>query len=384
MQSSKAGVRLASNGAYWLARWIDPQGRRVARSLGAKGKVSQAEARRMCVRIEAEHMVRPATATGIRPATLAEWEARFFTVNPGLKEGTQALYRTTFGRLSDRFGSGARLDRINLAQAQDFVNWLSGQPDQRAKDGRKIGPDTVARHIRDCRRIWELASKAGAVHDNPWRDVRAGACASSEWRYVSEEDFARLRLAAEARSEGMHVLMCLCRYAALRRGEALRLEWSDIDLNRRVIRVQPEPDENGRRLVSTKQAYRTVPISPVLHKILADRAGSGRVVAEDFGTQNLTRDLDSIRTQAKIEEYGKPLHTLRKSCISDWLGMGCAVSDVALWAGHSVDVLMKHYAGVIQTSAAKVTQQGRGRVEQLQDRIAELEAKLAESARKDG
>jgi integrase len=375
---STGDIRLNSNGAYWQAVWTDRAGRRVVRSIGSKAKVSQAAAERECRKLGAKHIVAPASASGVKAPKLADWEAQFFgVVGDRIKDGTKALYRGTFERLRMSFGDDCRLNRIDPASAAEFASWLGKQQDARTDEAKTIGPDTVARHIRECRRIWGQAIELGLVTENPWRTVRLRGGSTAVWEYVTPDQYGAL----VASAPDWEVLLCLCRHAALRRGEAFRLTWADVDMTGRTLRILPEADEDGRRVAGTKQGYRTVPMSPVLHAVLARYGPTVGLVVRDIYAPNVGRDFGVILRRAGLKEYGKPLHTLRKSCISDWLAMGCAVSDVAIWAGHSIDVLMRHYAAVIQTSAAKVTGQQDSEVVKLRARIAELE--LAESAKKE-
>ncbi len=52
------------------------------------------------------------------------------------------------------------------------------------------------------------------------------------------------------------------------------------------------------------------------------------------------------------EEYQSPLarrpYDLRHACLSTWLNGGVAATQVAEWAGHSVEVLLRVYANCLQ------------------------------------
>jgi len=52
------------------------------------------------------------------------------------------------------------------------------------------------------------------------------------------------------------------------------------------------------------------------------------------------------------EEYQSPLarrpYDLRHACLSTWLNGGVAPTQVAEWAGHSVEVLLRVYANCLQ------------------------------------
>ena len=55
-------VTLASNGDYWQAFYYDAAGRRRARSLGPKSKISRRQAKVLCDRLAANHQLHPAKA----------------------------------------------------------------------------------------------------------------------------------------------------------------------------------------------------------------------------------------------------------------------------------------------------------------------------------
>ena len=56
------------------------------------------------------------------------------------------------------------------------------------------------------------------------------------------------------------------------------------------------------------------------------------------------------------EEYRSPLarrpYDLRHACLSTWLNGGVAPTQVAEWAGHSVEVLLRVYARCLEGSDA--------------------------------
>jgi integrase len=56
-------------------------------------------------------------------------------------------------------------------------------------------------------------------------------------------------------------------------------------------------------------------------------------------------------------EYASPLakrpYDLRHACVSTWLNGGVPVTQVAEWAGHSVEVLLRVYAKCIEGQDAE-------------------------------
>jgi integrase len=53
-----------------------------------------------------------------------------------------------------------------------------------------------------------------------------------------------------------------------------------------------------------------------------------------------------------VQDYQSPLahrpYDLRHACLSTWLNGGVAAAQVAEWAGHSVEVLLRVYAKCLE------------------------------------
>ena len=69
----------------------------------------------------------------------------------------------------------------------------------------------------------------------------------------------------EARDSGVYELYYLDLATGLRRGELLGLKWTDVDFDRRVVKVQRAISRQNGKVVeaplTTKNAYRTLPLS---------------------------------------------------------------------------------------------------------------------------
>ncbi|TMR07766.1 hypothetical protein ETD86_50655 [Nonomuraea turkmeniaca] len=84
------------------------------------------------------------------------------------------------------------------------------------------------------------------------------------------------------------------------------------------------------------------------------------VKADDLPFITYRRAWKAARKKALTEkEFASPLaarpYDLRHACVSTWLNAGVPAPQVAEWAGHSVDVLLRIYAKCIvgQDEAAK-------------------------------
>ena len=61
--------------------------------------------------------------------------------------------------------------------------------------------------------------------------------------------------------------------------------------------------------------------------------GEGKVLYNLYGG-NLSKNVRAAVVRSGVEVYAKPLHTLRKSCITDWAG-SYPMHVVKEWAGHA-------------------------------------------------
>src|SRR5690606_17498305 len=111
-------------------------------------------------------------------------------------------------------------------------------------------------------------------------------------------------------SSSWKALIALCRWAGLRRSEAVRMDWPQVDFAARTLTVAHQGEQ------TTKKRTRVAPMDPRLYAVLMDRfnaAGDGeRVFADD--PHNLTKDVKAIIKRAGLEPWDKSFHTLRENC----------------------------------------------------------------------
>ena len=109
----------------------------------------------------------------------------------------------------------------------------------------------------------DTAVRDGALAANPAAVVRRPRVTSKEASYLTPEQLSDLlRAAGETRYAALFALLIL---TGLRRGEALALQWSDVDLEKGMLRVRGTLSRIEGRLVVTEpktaKSRRFVPIS---------------------------------------------------------------------------------------------------------------------------
>ena len=169
---------------------------------------------------------------------------------------------------------------------------------------------------------------------------------------------ARTLLEAARPRRWLYVLVLLGVATGARLGELLALQWTDIDLQHRTIRIGRSRRIVNRRMQvkgpKTKAGYRTVVIGPVtlaeLKRLRVEQVRQRLALRGDYYTQE---DLvickpdgrpyrpDSTSTQFRtfVDRLGLPdsvhVHTLRHSAASFLAAAGVPASDIAAQLGHA-------------------------------------------------
>lgn len=293
---------------------------------------------------------------------LAHWRATTLAASDR-KASTKELYANLSRRHleADPFGS-IRLDRLKPSDVEGLVLALRA----RTKPGKPTKADPSPSPVRalsdaTIRQIYTVlrAGLDGAVRDgllakNPAAAVKRPGIARKEAKHVEAVDVTKLLLCAEGlRYRNVLVLVA---GTGMRRGEALALQWSDVDLDARALAVRGTLGRVGRELVvsepKTDRSRRPVPLStPLVAMLRAHRAAQEveRQAAGDqwhdqrlvFATElgapvdprNVLRTVQIAAQKAGIDDVG--VHTLRHSAAVAWLEAGVHIKAVADLLGHS-------------------------------------------------
>jgi integrase len=326
------------NGAKgWRAAWKQPTPNGLKQMYRHLGDVSRAEAMMRCGEIQRELDAAPL----IEPDSIESWSLRFFAMCGKLTHETRQLYELTFSRLVAHMGAAKRLDEVTDADARSFVAYLESL---RKGDGAAHSSSSINRHLRDAHRIWAIAIEARLTTTNPFasraakegrQKHRTGVAFS---RYVPLSELALLLKACP--NESWRLIFNLARLGGLRRNEIERADWSLVDLQARAMTVEGGEDDGAAR-DSTKKHRRVVPIVPELYEVLANQPSRTGLLVR-VNPNNFERDARGIVERSGVEDYGKPLHSLRASFANDMMDRH-PIQDVAEWLGHSVEVAMRHY-----------------------------------------
>lgn len=138
----------------------------------------------------------------------------------------------------------------------------------------------------------------------------------------------------------MRPFLVLCGFCGLRAAEAMRIEWNEIDFTRKTVLVSAKKSKTRSR--------RFAPLSDNAAAWLRPRAKHEGKVVGIVMIVNALRRL-GIRAAVTMKRNG-----LRHSFCSYRLADTQNANQTALEAGHSADILFKHYRQLCTESEAKL------------------------------
>ncbi|WP_299960189.1 site-specific integrase [uncultured Modestobacter sp.] len=223
-----------------------------------------------------------------------------------------------------------------------------------AKRREGLSASTVRTIYTVLRAALDTAVRDGLLRDNPAAKVRRPTAQRKEAAHLDAA--AARRLLDAVRGDRLEALFRLMLATGLRRGEALALHWSDVDLDRQVLRVRWTLNRTSRGLElgepKTTKSRRNVPLPTSAVTTLRshrERQHQERTFAGDswvesdfvFSTEigtaleprNVLRRFEQLARRAGLQ--GVSLHTLRHTAASLLLAAGTHTKVVQEHLGHS-------------------------------------------------
>lgn len=332
--------------AYWQCSWYE-DGRRRWKNLGpATGKkaISKAEAKRRAKEHELAENTTPSAGKG-GATSLEHWLKLYASESEG-GDATQENLAITAALLLAHFKPKTRLDKITPRMATEFRHALTDPYafglEKKQGRGRPRGEQTIRKHMRYCKAIFQKAVDDELIRKNPFEKQKSAVLAvDKDWAEIGGAEMDRILDACPGQS--WKNLFALCRWGCLRQSEATALLWKQVDtVNFRTFTVL----NVGKQ--TTKKRTRVVPITPRLEVALreaweAAREGSSRVCEfSSHDAHRLETLAHDVIQRAQVADYEKPFHTLRKLGVTDLCGI-FTPAEVSEASGHSIQVLMKHY-----------------------------------------
>jgi integrase len=260
--------------------------------------------------------------------------------------------------------------RMYESQYSRLVEWTQANRPE-VKELRQVTPETAkdfARHLGETlsgnsfnkymtlfRRVWKVLYIEARLTCNPWDkdEIRPKQEAAHSRRELTLEELAAVcaPLSGEMRS-----LFAVGLYTGLRLGDAVRLDWGDVDIARGVLSVVPH---KPARKAAGKRVLR--PIHKTLAGILEETPAPARrckVMPElaaqyDASTADLSKKIQAVFARCGIETASKSgggraavnvgFHSLRHTFVSLSANAGTPLAVVQAIVGHSNPAMTRHY-----------------------------------------
>lgn len=236
-------------------------------------------------------------------------------------------------------GARQELSIILHLQAQTFAlspmdkvgpATVAAYRDQRISSGSS--PSTVGRSLSLVSHLYTVAQKEWELEvENPVSRIRKPRPSPARDRRLLEGEAERLLPAVP---EDVRPVVLLLLFTAMRRGEALALQWSDVDVARRVVVLRDTKNGDSRRVPLSLQAVDLLNTLPRTHKLVFPCRTPDRV-SKGFAS-----------ACAAVGIAGLRLHDLRREAASRLFEKGLTVPEVAAITGHRTWSMLKRYTAI--------------------------------------
>ena len=259
---------------------------------------------------------------------------------PKLRPGTEMNYRLIIRKHLVPFFGDMRLDEINTVDVQRFYN-------QHAHQSRS----TVNKLALILHGIFDSAIEDGLCVIDPTRSKRLTYSKKKTFREtLSIEDAQDIITNLPKLELKDRLLVALLLFTGIQRGEALGLQWEDIDFERKLINIRRSVRFVGNRgyigPTKSKAGVRLIPLEPQLEEILMALPHDGTYILGngDLPITEMTYKRGWERICRTINMHGATAHVLRHTYIT----MAAAYLDIKTLqtiAGHSdISTTMNRYA----------------------------------------
>jgi integrase len=222
-------------------------------------------------------------------------------------------------------------------------------------DGKKRRSNaTVNRYLAALSHAFSVAVKEwGWLDSSPVRKVSRLKESRGRVRFLSKEERTRLLKACRESSQPLlYPLVVLALSTGARQGELLALRWSDVDLRRKVIRLEDTKNNERRALPLAGLALELVSELSKVRRIDSDLVfpskGDG---AKPF---HLRAVWLKALSDANVEDFR--FHDLRHTAASYLAMNGATLAEIAEVLGHKTLAMVKRYAHLTEQHTSKVVE----------------------------
>ncbi len=213
-----------------------------------------------------------------------------------------------YSKANKAFSTYNRHDRISINRLKPYfkdkyIYEITPQMIEKYKTKRleTVSPASVNRELATLKNMFTMAIKWGYVKKNPVKEVRLLKEPPGRLRYLKPEEVKALYASC---SDHIHPIIVTALNTGMRKGELLKMKWTDVDFKNRKITI----------LNAKNNESRVVPINKTLHKELfpLSKSSKGECVFSDKNGHpygDIKKSFLTALKKAKIEDFR--FHDLR-------------------------------------------------------------------------
>lgn len=289
-----------------------------------------------------------ATGEELQSFTISSWTAEWLRRKErGSSKSTIARYNGHTKSFLIWLGEARSVKPLESITPNDARQWR-----EKLQDEGRVGK-TVAGYMKDMGGVYRAAIREGLISYNPFTALEAVDTDDSVQRKpFTPEEVARLIAASPDAEWGGLILVAA--YTGLRLGDAARLSWSAVDLQKKLITLIPSKTKRKKREVkipiqpdlltffegvNITSDEPTAPVFPTLSKI---PVGTGTGLSSTFNGIMAGAEVDRGKASRPEEErgvgrivYERGFHSLRHTFTSWLRNAGVSEEDRMALTGHS-------------------------------------------------
>lgn len=314
----------------------DNQNKQITKSLTYKPskeltkRQAEKEANRQAVLFEEKCKSLDINNTRVKFQALAEEWLQLVEQTQEMKPSTIVRLKGMQERTYKAIGN-TYVDKISYRQIQSFILTLS-QDGVNLKTGKGLSHKTQKHYLTFISDVMKYALKCGYISANPCRDISVVKTESKEKEIYSLEELKYLLSKInEKATTDYKVFFNLLAYCGMRRGEALGIEYKDIDFETGMVSIVRTSNYNTSKGVytstpKTKSSYRQLYLQPGILELIKQLRKEQRLQANKIG--DLWEDNDRLFTTW----CGKPMHP---NTTYTWLKRFCENENIPFKGIHS-------------------------------------------------
>lgn len=296
-------------------------------------------------------------------------------VSGELKNSSLLRMKRCKERTYDAIGS-VLISKLSYRKIQTFITSLAKKGVNKLT-GEGLSEKTQKHYLTFISDVMRYAKKCELIENNPCKDITFVKTAKKEKVIYSLDEAKQLLNTIEQKAPANYKLFYhLLAYCGMRRGEALGLEYKDIDFEKSILTINRTSNYHVgygtcTDTPKTQSSYRSLYIQPKLMKMIREVQAEQKELAEKCG--DLWRNSDRLFVnwcgkpanpnypyvwlKRFCEKEGVPfhgLHSFRHFVATQALAEGVDVKSVSAMLGHSqTSTTLNIYAHAVQKTNEK-------------------------------